>query len=227
MIPIDTMGARHADYVTGVSEATKKRVPEVNEIIPNGVDLRLFTPANSDEKEKAPTLLFVGTRLGRKRGQWLGDLWTDQIKPKLPEGAVLWTVADEPIEGEGIVNHGRVSVEVLSGLFRKAWAFCMPSLYEGFGVPYIEAMASGTPAIASPNVGAMEVLGNSAYGVVAPDDKLASEILSVVTDDKRRESLRTAGLARAQEYDWQEVAARYEAIYYRLLKLPMDQVVIK
>ena len=217
LIPLETLGAARADYVTGLSEATRAKVPQVQEIVPSGVDLGRFTPASSSDKETVPTLLFVGTKMGRKRGQWLADIWSRDIKPFLPEGAVLWTVADAPLDGDGIVNHGRVSLEKLSDLFRQAWAFCLPSTYEGFGVPYIEAFASGTPVIASPNPGAIEVTQNGEYGVVAPDDTIAKEIVSVLTDADRRERLAAAGLQRAAEYDWQRISARYENIFHSLI----------
>lgn len=217
LIPLETLGVRRAAYSTGVSEATRLRLPELQEVIPNGVDLRRFRPALPEEKEVAPTLLFVGTKEGRKRGQWLGDLWTREIRPKLPAGATLWTVSDEPIEGEGIVNHGRVSLDLLTELFRRAWVFCLPSVYEGFGVPYIEAMASGTAVVASPNLGAREVLGDGKWGVVASDETLAGELVSLLTDTERRETMVRTGLGRARDFDWQTVAERYEAVYEQMI----------
>ncbi len=65
------------------------------------------------------------------------------------------------MRGEGIVNLGKkVPFEKLCELYQRAWILCLPSTYEGFGVPYIEAMASGTVAVASPNPGAKEILDN-------------------------------------------------------------------
>ncbi|MBC7807504.1 MAG: glycosyltransferase family 4 protein [Akkermansiaceae bacterium] len=217
LVPLETLGAVRADYVTGISEATRARVPQVREIIANGVDLGRFTPAALTNKESAPTLLFVGTKTGRKRGQWLADMWSRDIKPFLPEGATLWSVADAPLEGDGIVNHGRVPLETLTNLFRRAWAFCLPSTYEGFGVPYIEAFASGTAVIASPNPGAVEVTQNGKFGIVAQDDRIAGEIVSVLTDASRRDALVQAGLRRVTEYDWQRISAQYEEIFHSLI----------
>lgn len=218
LIPLETVGAMRADYVTGVSEATRVSIPRVQEIVPNGVDLKRFTPLPAGKKELAPTVLFVGTKTGRKRGQWLADIWSRDIKPRLPEGATLWAVADAPLDGDGIVNYGRVSLDTLTDLFRRAWVFCLPSTYEGFGVPYIEAFASGTAVIASPNPGAVEVIGKGQYGVIATDDRIADEIVTMLTDTKRREEFVHAGLTRASEYDWDRVGSRYEAIFDSLIR---------
>lgn len=217
LVPLETLSAVRADYVTGISEATRAKVPQVQEIVANGVDLARFTPAAPADKEAVPTLLFVGTKMGRKRGQWLADMWSRDIKPFLPEGATLWSVADAPLDGDGIVNHGRVPLDTLSDLFRRAWAFCLPSTYEGFGVPYIEAFASGTAVIASPNPGALEVTQNGEFGLVPPDDRLAEEIISVLTDVDRRDELIRAGLRRVKEYDWERITQRYEEIFYSLI----------
>ena len=214
LIPLEAWGARRANFVTGISETTRLRFPQVAEVIPCGVDLSAFAPGVKEEK---PTLLFVGTKDGRKRGQWLADLWVRAILPRLPVGSVLWAVADEPLEGAGIENFGRVSFDRLTDLYRRAWAFCLPSTYEGFGVPYIEAFASGTVAVGSPNPGAQEVLGGGKYGVVAGDDALAGELVSLLTDTERRRSYEALGTARAAEYGWSGVVSRYEAIYHRLI----------
>ncbi len=214
LIPLEEWGARRADYVTGISEATRLRFPEVAEVIPCGVDLSSFA---SGTKEDSPIVLFVGTKGGRKRGQWLADQWSREMLPRLPSGATLWAVSDEPLEGDGIKNFGRIPFKLLTELYKRAWVFCLPSLYEGFGVPYIEAFASGTVAVGSPNMGAREVLADGKYGVVAPDDTLARELISLLTDPARRGGYESLGSARAREYGWEAVVARYEKVYGDLL----------
>ena len=59
----------------------------------------------------------------------------------------------------------------LASLYRRAWAYVTPSTYEGFGLPYLEAMACGTPVVATPNPGSVEILDHGKYGVLAADEE--------------------------------------------------------
>lgn len=198
-----------ADELVTVSENTKKFIPQVKKVIPCGVRTDAFSPG---EKSDAPSILFVGTMLGRKRGAMLLDLFETKIRPAVP-GAELWCVCEEPVEGDGVRWFGRVPFEKLVELYRSAWAFCLPSTYEGFGVPYIEAMASGTAVVASPNAGAVEVLGGGRFGVVAEDDRLAESLIELLTDRSKREGLAAAGLVRSRDFSWETVCEQYEAVY--------------
>jgi phosphatidylinositol alpha-mannosyltransferase len=198
------------DEKVTVSENTKKYLPWIKRVIPCGVDTKAFWPA--EEKSEKPTLLFVGTMHGRKRGQMLLDLFKKLIKPAVPD-AEFWAVTEEPIEGDGIKYFGRVPTEQLTDLFRKAWVFCLPSQYEGFGVPYIEAMASGTPVVAARNVGALEVIENGKWGMAVTDEELATSIIALLKDPSLREKYRALGLERSQHFSWDRVCAQYEAVY--------------
>jgi len=206
-----------ADELVTVSANTQHYLPFVKKVIPCGVDLKAFSPGV--EKSEAPSVLFVGTMHGRKRGAMLLELFQNEIRPKIPN-AEFWAVCENPIEGQGVRWFGRVPEETLTDLYRRAWVFCLPSSYEGFGVPYIEAMASGTPVVASPNVGAREVTQEGLSGLVSMDEALAATIVRVLTQDTLRESLRAAGLARAQDFGWDSVCAQYEAVY----EAPSSQV---
>ena len=75
-------------------------------------------------------------------------------------------VCPQKIEESGIHTFEHVDSEKLSELYSAAWIFCLPSSYEGFGRPYVEAMAAGTPVVATPNPGAMEVLENGRFGLI-------------------------------------------------------------
>ncbi len=198
------------DEMVTVSENTKKYIPMIKRVIPCGVDTKAFWPG--DDKSPVPTLLFVGTMHGRKRGKMLLDLFNQHIKPAVPD-AEFWAVTEEPIEGDGIKYFGRVPTEKLTELFRKAWVFCLPSQYEGFGVPYIEAMASGTPVVAARNVGALEVTGDGKWGMAVADDQLAPSIIALLKDPALREKYRALGLQRAQDFSWDRVCSQYEAVY--------------
>ena len=201
-----------ADELVAISANTCRYIPRVKKVIPCGVDLSAFTPGTVEDKADVPALLFVGTLHGRKRGAMLLDIWKREVRPRLPN-AELWMVCQDAPEGDGVRCFGRVSEAVLTDLYRRAWAFCLPSTYEGFGVPYIEAMASGVPVVASPNVGAREVLQEGKSGLVVPDADLGPALVRVLTDDALRSEMRSAGLVRAQDFGWDRVCAQYEAVY--------------
>lgn len=198
------------DVNTTVSSITKKYIPRIDCVIPNGVNLSDFSP--TEDKTSHPTILFVGTMHGRKRGQMLFDLFVNEIKPRVPN-AEFWAVCENEISGDGVRWFGRVPYKTLTDLYRRAWVFCLPSSYEGFGVPYIEAMASGTPVVAAPNDGAIEVTGNGAFGIVSKDEDLANNLVQVLTDNVLRESLREKGLARSKDFGWDTVCEQYLAVY--------------
>ena len=212
-VALEAAGARVADKNIGISEATQARIPAVTAIIPCGVDLQRFQPG---KKSETPTVLFVGTTGGRKRGTLLAEIFQQEILPSFPD-AQLWSVAEKPLEGKNVVNFGKVSLETLTDLYQKAWVFCLPSTYEGFGVPYIEAMASGTAVVATPTPGAREVLQEGQYGLLADDEQIAARIKTLLGNDEHRHDYERRGLARAADYDWPKVAAQYEEVYRQLV----------
>lgn len=199
-----------ADVRVAVSENTRRFVPFVDRVIPNGVDLSRFHPA--EHKSATPSVLFVGTMRGRKRGAMLLEAFRREIKPRIP-AAELWAVCEEEVSGEGVRWFGRVTQEKLVQLYREAWVFCLPSSYEGFGVPYIEAMASGTAVVATPNPGAREVLRAGSCGLITGEDQLGASIIAVLSDNALRTKLESAGRLRANEFCWDRVCAQYEAVY--------------
>jgi glycosyltransferase involved in cell wall biosynthesis len=199
-----------ADERVAISENTRKYIPFIRHIIPCGVNVEAFSPGTA--KSAVPSLLFVGTMHGRKRGAMLLDLFQRLIKPAVPE-AEFWAVCENKIAGDGIRWFGRIPTPELTDLYRKAWAFCLPSTYEGFGVPYIEAMASGTPVIASHNPGAIEVTEHGTSGLLATDAELAQTIINVLTDSALRQRLTYQGLRRSRDFSWDTVCERYEAVY--------------
>ena len=213
MVVLESIGGRVADKSIGISKSTQDRIAIISDIIPCGVDLQEFRPG---PKSKTPAILFVGTTGGRKRGKMLADIFLQEILPVFPE-AQLWSVAEKSLEGENVVNFGKVSLETLTDLYRQAWVFCLPSTYEGFGVPYIEAMASGTSVVAAPNPGAREVLDEGKYGLLPNDDQIGTQILALLSDAGQRSKYEGLGLGRAAEYDWQNIAGQYEQVYRHLL----------
>ncbi|WP_415872551.1 glycosyltransferase family 4 protein [Burkholderia ubonensis] len=108
----------------------------------------------------------------------------------------------------GIVTAGFVSDGELKALYEHAGCFLFPSLYEGFGLPPLEAMYCGCPVIASREAALPEVCGDAAmYCDAWSVDDIAVKVTQMMTDHVTRESLRARGLARARDFRW-DVSAR-------------------
>jgi phosphatidylinositol alpha-mannosyltransferase len=206
-----------SDETVAVSENTRRYVKGIRHVIPCGVDTGRFRPGEVAERCAHPALLFVGTMHGRKRGRMLRDLFLREVRPAVP-GAELWCVCEQPPdlpETEGVRFFGRLPEEALVRLFQQAWVFCLPSTYEGFGVPYIEAMASGLPVVATPNPGAVEVLDHGRFGVLAEAEDLPKELIELLRSADARRDRAQAGLRRAEDFAWDAVCERYERLYRR------------
>jgi glycosyltransferase involved in cell wall biosynthesis len=108
---------------------------------------------------------------------------------------------------EKVVFLDRVSDEDLAELYRGAKAFIFPSLYEGFGIPPLEAMACGCPVIVSQVASLPEVCGEAAYYINPYDiESIAQGIYQVITDDNLRQKLRFQGLEQVKKFSYQKTA---------------------
>jgi len=109
---------------------------------------------------------------------------------------------------------GYMPEETLAVMYRLAGVFVFPSLYEGFGLPPLEAMASGTPVVTS-NVSSLPEVAGDAAVLVDPYDPqaIADGIHRVLTDEGLRRDLRRKGLARAHQFSWEQSARRVREIY--------------
>lgn len=199
-----------ADRKVCVSRNTRRYIPWAREVIWNGVDLGTFRPGSA--KSAHPSMLFVGTMGYRKRGAVLLDIFQRYVLPVLPD-AEMWIVREPaPVNVPGVRWFGPVSLEKLVELYQCAWVFCLPSSYEGFGVPYVEAMACGTPVVATPNVGAREVLDDGRYGVIADVPQLGDALLALLRDETLRNRWAETGRQRAAEFSWDRIVDAYLAL---------------
>ncbi|HZU05831.1 MAG TPA: glycosyltransferase family 1 protein [Chloroflexota bacterium] len=175
---------------------------------------------------EGPFLLYVGTLEPRKNLATLLRAFA-RLGPSTPARLVLagprgWL--DEPIIaaaarlGERVRLLGPVPAADLATLYAAATAFVFPSLYEGFGLPPLEAMAAGTPVVAARASCLPEVLGEAALFVPPEDEAALAEALRAVLEDPAlRADLRRRGLARAAQFSWERTAAATLAVYREVL----------
>jgi len=195
--------ARAATRVLAVSEFTKQetvellRVPaERVRVIGNAVDAR-FTPHGP--AAEGEYVLAVSTLEPRKNFDRIAEAARIAGLELRVVGAEGWG----GVSSESWV--GAVDDDELARLYRGALCFAYPSLYEGFGIPVLEAMASGTPVVTSSTGATAEIAGGAAVLVDPLDpDAIAAGLHEAI---RRRAELRELGLARAGEYTWDSVAA--------------------
>lgn len=117
-----------------------------------------------------------------------------------------------------IIITGYISDEDLSAVYSGATAFIFPSLYEGFGLPVLEAMQCGTPVISSNSTSLPEIVGDAGILVNPKDqDQLCQSMLNVLQNTQLRDLLRHKGIKRAKQFSWQKCANETLDIYKTIL----------
>jgi len=159
---------------------------------------------------RTPYVLAVNARDRRKNLELL-DRAMPHVAELLPTAQLLMVglpETDAPIHGSVRRRAtGFVSEEDLASLYRSARAVIVPSLYEGFGLPVLEAMRLGTPVICARTSSLPEVAGDAALYVSPTDERqLALALIQLMTNDDLHASLRQAGLERAKQFSWNETA---------------------
>ena len=209
LFPLERLAARRATIAVGVG-GDAAAIHGLFRVIGNGFDPEVFHPG---PKSAVPTLLYVGTLHGRKRGRWMYELFVNEIASQ-HAGVILQFVADEAPPPHPQVVFSRFPDDAaLAAAYRAAWVFVLPSLYEGFGIPYLEAMASGTAVVATPNTGARDLLGSSDYGLVVKDKEFARATLELLASEPERRRYEQAGITRAAGRTWAAVARAYAGVY--------------
>jgi glycosyltransferase involved in cell wall biosynthesis len=210
--------------VVAVSENTRRGNPFVRRVIPHGVDERVFH-ATGEPRSPEPSVLFVGARHGRKRGQFLVERFLADVRPHHPS-ATLTMVGVEDVSAPGVTCLTGVTDIELAALYRRAWVYASPSTYEGFGLPYLEAMACGTPVVATANPGSAEVLVDGAFGLLPSDADFGRVLAALLSDASWRHALTLNGLARAQAYTLTNMIERYEAMLFDMGEVRADSVAV-
>jgi phosphatidyl-myo-inositol alpha-mannosyltransferase len=206
----EALSAVRTQSVVGVSRNSIRMYPWLDRVIPNSVDADVFHPG---EKADRPTILFVGTWKNRKRGALLASVFADEVLAVVPDAELRMVCTDAPTGLRNVSVLGALTDEQLAHEYRRAWVFCLPSTFEGFGVPYAEALTSGTAVVATRNRGAIEVLDDGASGDLVDDADLGMALLRMLTDDTHRQLREQTGLTRAEAFTHTAVVEQYVDLF--------------
>lgn len=240
-IALDVAGIRRADAVIAPSSATKRDLvhhlglPEERvTVVYEGVDHDVFCPTDR-RVFPAPYVLVVGSEHPRKNLRSVFDalarLKRDPrfrklkvVKVGAPGGReaafreqTLAAVRSSGLRRDDVVFAERVPVEDLAAYYAGAECLAFPSLYEGFGLPALEAMACGCPVVASNVTALPEVVGDAGLLVDPSDPQAIADAVAAVVDDRRlSDELRERALARAAAFTWERAAAETVRVYERI-----------
>jgi glycosyltransferase involved in cell wall biosynthesis len=221
--------ARRALHVIAPSEFSRRElaellglVPEGVSVVPGGVDAA-FSPATDAARARAllglrrPYVLCVASLTARKNLAALVPaaraLGADGVEVVVAGGHRPQFAAEPGLGALRLVGH--VPDALLPGLYAGAEAFALPSLYEGFGLPVLEAMAAGVPVVAANRAALPETCGGAAR-LVPPDAEAFRDALAgLLGDAAERERLRAAGLERAARFSWKATARGVDAVLAR------------
>ncbi len=238
--------AKRADRILTVSETSKNdilrrfKVPaEKITVIYNAIDERFNVRPSDEQMQRVrdryqldqPFVLYVGNIKPHKNLERLIEAF-DLLRRSGFDQLRLLLIGDEiskyPALRRAVHRHklhkyvrffGFVPIETLAVLYRQATVFVFPSLYEGFGLPPLEAMASGTAVVTS-NVSSLpEVVGDAALLIDPYDpEAIAEGMRQVLTDPQLRATLCARGRLRVQQYSWQRSIEQVHAIYEEVLQ---------
>ena len=217
--------AARARRIVTVSEFSRSELAELLgvdparvSVVPGGVDGRFTPSADAEGARRAlglerPYVLCVASHTARKN---LGALVpaaralaADGVDLAVAGGHRPQFAAEQGLDALRLLGH--VDDALLPGLYAGAEAFALPSLYEGFGLPVLEAMAAGTPVLTT-TAGALPETCGGAARLVEDPAAFATELPALVADTGERERLRAAGLERAGAFSWDRTARAIDAL---------------
>jgi len=237
---LDYEGIRKATQIIAVSQATKNdimdclNIPEEQiSVVYQGIDHELFRPVSRSIYDE-PYILFVGSEQPRKNLAGLLQAFSQLKAESRFKELKLVKVGTaggrdeyfrnqtmEVVEALGLANEviftSFVPEKDLPAYYSEAALFVLPSLYEGFGFPILEAMACGCPVVASNSSSLPEVVGNAGIMVNTDDaDSLAEAMRQVLTDNELRDEMVRKGLEWSKQFSWEKTAEQTLEVYRRV-----------
>ena len=236
-----SVAARQSTRVLTVSESSKRDIlryvdipPDKIDVIYNSYDERFHVEPNEEAVSRVRErfqlqdqfVLYAGNVKPHKNLERLIEAFhlvrsrgLDQLKLVLIGDEISrYTALRRAVHRHQLHKYvrflGFLPLDTLAVMYRLAGAFAFPSLYEGFGLPPLEAMASGTPVVTS-NVSSLPEVAGDAAVLVDPYDAaaIADGIYRVLTDEALRNGLRRRGLERATQFSWESSVRRVREIY--------------
>ena len=211
--------ARNSDLVIAISNHSAETLVERLNVpaekvrtIPLGVDLSEFTPG---KRQREQFLLYPANRWPHKNHDRLFAA-IERLRRTRPELTLILTGSGHESHAvpDGVIVKGRIDRDELIDLYQRAAALVYPSLYEGFGIPLVEAMASGCPIAASDTSSIPEVCAGAA---VLFDPRSVEDMANAIGEllDKPQ-SFVDRGLVRAGDFTWRRCASRHAEVYREL-----------
>jgi len=235
------LSLRCSNKIIAVSQNTKKWLLRQRKVLPSkiavvyeGVDCELFQSANNAKTSniKRPYILFLSTLFRYKKAENLVRAFSKLKKThKIPHTLII--AGRDPkkqigylrrlAESEGVLDDivftDFVPHDKVGDLYRNSDVFVFPSAVETFGLPVLEAMACGTPVVASNRTSVPEIVGDAGI-IVNPDDidELAEAVLRVLSDKGLQRSLIQKGYRRAKKFSWDKTARKTLEIFEEVFK---------
>jgi phosphatidyl-myo-inositol alpha-mannosyltransferase len=210
--PLELWAKKLADVPVGIGNDTAQ-ILGVEQIIPNGYAKDIYF---YDQKSSQPRAIVVGTLEGRKQTKLAIELLLS-LKNQIPD-LKIHAVVDKPYNHPSVQNWIGISREQLAKLVRESWIGVSTTLYEGFGIYYLEWMAAGTVPITFSNIGVRSLIHNSQAGFLGDNiSELRDAALLMLKDASARDKYSQNCLTVTQSLSWDDIAQQYMKVYSEVL----------
>ncbi|GAB3576051.1 glycosyltransferase family 1 protein [Spirosoma luteolum] len=224
--------AERADRIIAISESTKKDIVEYLHVDPAKIEV-IYLGSSFEvatkvpvEGSKKPYLLYVGRRERYKNFAGMmvaisAVLIKHDVELVCAGGGAFSKEEQEFLKAQGVSNLVRqepIDDEKLKKMYQHAVGFIFPSLYEGFGIPVLEAFACGCPCVLTNQSSLPEVAGDAAlYADPAVPESMALCVDRLITDQVLREELTRRGFERLKQFSWKNTVTRTISLYHQLV----------